>query len=104
MGAALAFVYVSLSEGFGLPVLEAMHCDIPVITSDCTSLPEVAGQAALLVDPASVSSISDAMHRLFTDESLRKELILRGREQRRQFSWQRSAEKVYRILRSCSGK
>ena len=80
---ALAYVFPSLYEGFGLPVLEAQGCGVPVMTSNNSSLPEVAGDAALLVDPHDVDAIADAMYRLATDEALRRELI-RARSRKRQ--------------------
>lgn len=91
LGAALALTYVSYFEGFGIPVLEAMNCDVPVITSNVSSMPEVAGNAALLVDPFSPDEISNAMNSVYTSCSLREELILRGRIQRDKFSWDKTA-------------
>lgn len=88
------FLYPSLYEGFGFPVLEAMAYGAPVITSDCTSIPEVAGDAAILVNPGSERSIADALRRLLRDELLRGELIQRGREQVRKFSWEATVQKT----------
>lgn len=104
MGAAFACTYVSLFEGFGVPVLEAMHCDVPVITSDVSSLPEVAGDAALLVNPVSVSEIADAMRQLWQDGHLCQELIANGRLQRQRFSWQKAADIVYESLLDAVGQ
>jgi glycosyltransferase involved in cell wall biosynthesis len=98
MGAAFACAYVSLFEGFGVPVLEAMHCDVPVITSNVSSLPEVAGDAALLVDPFSVEEIAGAMHQLWTDSHLRNELITAGKRQRLRFDWETAADTVYQCI------
>lgn len=92
---ALACVYVSLFEGFGVPVLEALHCDVPVITSNISSMPEVAGTAGLLVDPESIEEISSAMHQIWSDVHLRNTLIAKGRNQRQLFSWDTTAEIVY---------
>jgi glycosyltransferase involved in cell wall biosynthesis len=89
-----AFVFPSLYEGFGLPPLEAMACGTPVITSNVSSLPEVAGDAALLVDPYDVEALAKAMVRIFTDRPLRETLVGRGLARARQFSW---AESVARI-------
>ncbi len=100
MASAYAFVYPSLFEGFGLPVLEAMHCDIPVITSTSSSLPEVAGDAGLLVNPTSVDEIALALEKIYVNSSLREKLIKKGRVQRTQFNWDQSAKKVYQILRN----
>jgi glycosyltransferase involved in cell wall biosynthesis len=89
--AATCLAFPSLAEGFGLPVLEAMMRDLPVACSAASSLPEVAGDAALLFDPLSVDAIAAAIDHLLTDEALRQRLIDRGREQVRCFSWDRTA-------------
>jgi glycosyltransferase involved in cell wall biosynthesis len=96
--AALASTYTSLFEGFGIPILEAMYCDTPVLTSTISSMPEVAGEAAVLVNPNSVEEIAGGMKLLFEDSTLRKELIKKGRVQRQKFSWERAAEVVYENL------
>ncbi|HEY2215996.1 MAG TPA: glycosyltransferase family 1 protein [Solirubrobacteraceae bacterium] len=88
---ARAFVFPSLYEGFGLPVLEAMARSVPVACSDASSLPEVAGDAALLFDPHSPAQISAALNRLLTDAGMRERLAQRGHERVSQFSWERSA-------------
>lgn len=90
--AALAFVFPSLYEGFGLPVLESQACGCPVITSTTSSLSEVAGEGALLVDPEDTSAIASAMHRVATDPDLRQALVERGYRNVRAFSWSRCAE------------
>ena len=95
---ALAYVFPSLYEGFGLPVLEAQGYGVPVMTSNNSSLPEVAGDAALLVDPHDVDAIADAMYRLATDEALRQELIRRGAENVRRFSWEKCARETLEVL------
>lgn len=89
-----ALALVSLWEGFGLPVLEAMACGTPVITSDRSSLPEVAGDAAVLVDPLSTDSIATGLERLLLDAALRAQLSARGLEQARLFSWENAARKL----------
>ena len=98
LGTALALTYVSLFEGFGLPLLEAMHAEVPIITADRSSMPEVVGDAALLVNPESVDSITDAMLAIWSDPSLRQRLVLAGRKQRRRFSWEETAQLVYEQL------
>jgi glycosyltransferase involved in cell wall biosynthesis len=101
---AEAFVFPSLYEGFGLPVLEAMACGTPVITSNISSLPEVTGDAALLIDPSNVQEMSLAIGRLVKDASLRQELGQRGLCQASQFSWRRAAEETLDVYRSVSKK
>jgi glycosyltransferase involved in cell wall biosynthesis len=91
---ALAFVFPSLYEGFGLPVLEAMAWGTPVIASDVSSLPEVVGDAGLLVDPLDVAGLSDAMARVADDRSLTDRLVARGRDQAARFSWDRCAAEI----------
>jgi glycosyltransferase involved in cell wall biosynthesis len=88
---ASAFVFPSLYEGFGLPVLEAMARGVPVACSNASSLPEVAGDAALLFDPRDESAIADALTRLLGDRALGEDLRARGLERAREFTWQRSA-------------
>ncbi len=97
IAAARALVYVSLFEGFGLPILEAMHCETPVITSGVTSMPEVAGDAALIIDPASETAIAEAMEKI-QNPQFAQELIDKGKKQREKFNWDRSAERVYQII------
>jgi glycosyltransferase involved in cell wall biosynthesis len=89
--AARMFVFPSLWEGFGIPVVEAMACGTPVIASAVTSLPEVAGDAGLLVDPASVDEIAEAMVRVESSPDLRQTLVTRGLARARQFTWQNCA-------------
>ena len=95
--AALASVYVSYFEGFGIPIIEAYKCDVPVITSNVTSMPEVAGDAALLVDPFDIESIASAME-LVMDENVRNSLIEKGRARRDDFSWDKAAEQWYAVI------
>ena len=94
---ASVFVFPSLYEGFGLPPLEAMASGTPVVTSNQSSLPEVAGDAAVLVDPYDVTSIEDGMRRVLTDAALAADLRRRGPERAREFSWARSVEKTRQV-------
>jgi glycosyltransferase involved in cell wall biosynthesis len=98
MGAALALTYVSYFEGFGLPIVEAMNCNVPVITSNVTSMPEVAGDAALLIDPFSVESIKNALSEIYLNQRLREELITKGSERKKLFNWDISANKFWKII------
>ena len=98
IGSALAMTYVPYFEGFGIPILEAMNCDIPVITSNVTSMPEVAKDTALLVDPFSVDSITNAMLAIYQDERLRKLLIEKGRIRKMDFSWDKTADALWRTI------
>lgn len=100
--AATAFVYPSFYEGFGLPPLEAMAMGTPVITSNVSSLPQVVGDAALLISPHSREELAAAMVKIVTDETLRTTLSAAGREQASQFSWDASASSVLSILRSAA--
>lgn len=95
---ALALVFPSLYEGFGLPVIEAMACGTPVITSNTTSLPEVAGDAAILVDPLSVEQITTGIERLCTNLELREILSKRGIVQAKKFSWDTVVNNVEEVL------
>ena len=98
MAGAKALVYVSLFEGFGLPILEAMHCDVPVITANLSSMPEVAGEAALLVDPLSETEIASAMQLLYEDEEKCRVLVNKGQKQRQKFSWDKAAEQIWKAI------
>ncbi len=93
---ATVFVYPSIFEGFGLPVLEAMACGTPVITSHSSSLPEVVGEAALLVDPYDERAIEESLRRVIWNAELQRELSERGRRRAQQFSWKRTAELTLR--------
>jgi glycosyltransferase involved in cell wall biosynthesis len=90
-------VYPSLFEGFGLPVLEAMASGCPVVTSNCSSMPEVAGGAAVLVDPTNVESIAEGLGRVWQDEQLRRELIARGLARAARFTWDATASETLKL-------
>jgi glycosyltransferase involved in cell wall biosynthesis len=94
---ATAFIFPSLYEGFGLPILEAMQCGTPVITSNSTSLPEVAGDAAILVDPKDEDTLCQAMLNLLSEPDLRKQLSQKGLERAKQFSWAKCAAETVEI-------
>jgi len=98
IASAMALTYVSYFEGFGIPIIEAFYCDVPVITSNVTSMPEVAGDAALLIDPFSVASIAEALQMMAGNESLRQELIEKGRKRRELFNWQRTADMLWKSI------
>ncbi len=98
IGSALAMTYVSYYEGFGIPLLEAMKCDVPIVASNCTSIPEVAGNAAIYVDPFNVDSIKEGMLKIYRDEDLRNQLIVNARKQREKFSWDNTAQFLYNCM------
>ncbi len=98
LASALALTYVSYFEGFGIPIVEAFRCDVPVITSNVTSMPEISGDAALHVDPFSINSIADALKKIDKNEELRNDLIEKGRRRRKDFTWQKSADNLWRAI------
>lgn len=100
---ALVFVYPSIYEGFGLPVLEAMKCGTPVVTSNVSSLPEVAGDAALLTDPFNKIELANNISALLEDEKLRSHMIARGLERAGCFSWRRCAEQTVDVYHKVMG-
>lgn len=95
LGAATALIFPSYFEGFGIPILEGFYCEVPVLTANVSSMPEVAGDAAILVDPYSVAAIADGMRALYFDKDLRKELIARSRVQRGRFSWEETGKRLW---------
>ncbi|MFQ6058834.1 MAG: glycosyltransferase family 4 protein [Anaerolineae bacterium] len=103
MSGARLLAMPSLYEGFGLPVVEAMACGTPVVCSNASSLPEVAGDAALLVDPLDVEGMAAAMERVLGDDELRAELIERGFERAKKFSWERCARQTLAVLEKAGG-
>jgi glycosyltransferase involved in cell wall biosynthesis len=100
---ASVFVFPSLYEGFGLPPLEAMACGTPVVTSNVSSLPEVTGDAAVLVDPTDVESIADGMRRVLADPALAAAMRERGLKRARDFSWEQSVAKIHNVYRAVGG-
>jgi glycosyltransferase involved in cell wall biosynthesis len=100
--AAQFFVFPSLFEGFGLPVLEAQQAGVPVMTANNSSLPEIAGDAAILVDPLDVEAIAQAMLDLSQDEALRQRLIAAGHENVKRFSWSKAAAETLKVLREAA--
>lgn len=99
--AAMALVFVPFFEGFGLPPLEAMQCDVPVIASNVTSVPEIVGDAAFLTDPFNINSIAEAMITIEDDQRLRNELITKGRMRKQTFSWERTADLLWKSILKC---
>lgn len=98
LSGAKAFVFPSLFEGFGFPILEAMACGVPVVTSRASCLPEVAGDAALLVDPYNETELAHAMMKALTESALRANLIERGLRRAREFTWERCAAETLAVL------
>jgi len=100
---ALAFVLPSLHEGFGVPIIEAMACGTPVITSNCSAMPEIAGDASLLVDPLSVENIANAMRDIIDTPGLAASMRISGLERAKMFKWSYSAGKLYNLCKTVNG-
>lgn len=98
IGASYALTFVSIFEGFGIPILEAIQCEVPSIVSNTTSMPEVAGNTAILVNPNSAEEIASAMIEMYKDENLRNRLIDATKTQVKKFSWDKSAKEFYAIV------
>ena len=103
LSGATALVYPSLAEGFGLPVLDAFLCEVAVLTSSTTSLPEVAGDAALLVDPTDTRALRDGLERILSSPELRGELVARGLRRVKDYTWERCADGAARVLETAAG-
>jgi glycosyltransferase involved in cell wall biosynthesis len=105
IAASVANVYVSIFEGFGIPILEGFKCGVPVITSNTSSMPEVAAGAALIVDPFSVNDIADGLTRIWEDSGLRSHLVEKGNNRAAEFSWDKAADALWKsILKTVHGK
>ena len=94
---AKIMLYPSLRESFGIPILEGMACETPVITSNTSSMPEVSGGAAFLVDPLNENEITSAIHQLIDDQKTRDELVEKGKVRAQQFSWRNTAKEVLKL-------
>lgn len=103
MGCAKGLIFASLYEGFGIPILEGFSCSTPVITSNISSMPEVAGDAAVYVDPYSIESISEAIVKVANDENLQNRLVEAGRKRIQQFTWKRTAEQIIEVYKKLVG-
>lgn len=104
IGAAYVLVYASLFEGFGIPILEAQQCHVPAIVSNTSSMPEVGGDAALLVDPKDVQDIANKMELLYKDETLRSKLIEAAKTQSQKFNWDKTASVLWESVMKCVAK
>ena len=104
VGSALAVTYVSIFEGFGIPIVEAWYAETAVITSNVTAMPEIAGDAALIIDPFKPQSIADAMKSITFDDGLRKELIEKGKKRRELFSWEKTSENLWASIERTLGE
>lgn len=98
LASSWALTFVPFYEGFGIPLVEAMNCDIPILASNVTSLPEIAGDAAVYAEPESPGSIRDGMVRIVREEGLRDNLILKGRERRKRYSWDHTAGELWKTI------
>jgi glycosyltransferase involved in cell wall biosynthesis len=98
MGAAYALTFVPFFEGFGIPLVEAMNCEIPILASNVTSLPEIAGDAAIYAAPDSPGSIRDGMKRLVKEEGLRESLVEKGKARRKLYSWDNTARELWKTV------
>lgn len=98
LGSATALTFIPYYEGFGIPLVEAMEAEVPIITSNVTSLPEIAGDAALLVNPMEINDIKNAMLRIFREENLAKDLVEKGKIQKQNFSWDKSADLLWESI------
>ena len=94
---ASLLAYPSLYEGFGLPLLEAMACGCPVVTSNTSSMPEVAGEAGIMVDPYDIDALTKAIKQVLTDDTLRDNMVMKGLEQARMFSWEKTVEQTLEV-------
>ena len=99
MKCAYGMIFTTLYEGFGIPIIEAFECDVPVITSNVSSMPEITGDAGIMVDPSSIDEISEAITQLCTDDGKRQQLIELGRIRRENFSWKKCAGKMFEIYK-----
>jgi len=98
INAASLFVFPSLYEGFGIPLLEAMACGTPILASNVSSIPEVVGSAALLFDPYNINEMASVIDRVLTDKDLRQKLIQRGFEQIKKYSWKNTAKEILGVF------
>ena len=100
---ARVFVLLSLYEGFGFPPLEAMACGCPVITSNISSLPEVMGEAGIMVDPYDTDNLARAMRQVLTNSELRGDMVRKGLEQSKKFSWEKAAKQTQEVYNEVGG-
>lgn len=101
LASAFALTFVPAFEGFGIPVIEAMQCDVPVICSNITSMPEIAGEAALMVNPFDINEIKEAMIKIYNNENLRNDLIAKGRIRKTFFSWEKTSDLLWESIIKC---
>ena len=104
ISAASVLVLISLWEGFGLPVIEAMNCETPVLVSNCSSMPEIVGDCGILVNPYDVTEITQKLYTLLTNDNLRIELARKGKERAKLFTWENTAKGILTILGSYKNK
>ena len=104
LASAHALCFISMFEGFGLPIVEAMKCSVPVITSNTSCMPEIAQDAAIIIDPNNINEITNAMSQIETDDLTRTELIKKGNIRVKDFDWEVSGNKIWEIIRKSHHK
>lgn len=102
--AADLLVFPSFYEGFGLPPLEAMTCGCPVVTSNTSSLPEVVGDAGIMIDPNDIDGLAKAIYRVITDKDLRESMVKKGLKRAKKFNWEKTAEETLKVYKECYSK